>query len=79
MVSSSETVKSANKIANWILIVFSDTSKSVLLALFKSLISSKLEYSFPVWNPPLIRDVENLESTQHSVSTAVWVSLIGID
>ena len=59
-----ETVKSANKMANWILSVFKNRSKSVMMTLFKSLVRSRLEYSCPVWNPSLLADVKKLESTQ---------------
>ena len=49
-----EAVASANKMANWALSVFSDRSQDVMLTLFKRMVRSKLEYSFPVWNPSLM-------------------------
>ena len=47
--------KNANKMANWVLSVFSDRSKDVLLTLYKSIGRSSLEYSCPVWNPSSMR------------------------
>ena len=59
-----EAVQSANKMANWVLSVFSTRSESVMLTLFRSLVRSKLEYSCPVWNLSLLGDIKKLESTQ---------------
>ena len=61
-----EAVQSANKMANWVTSVFSDRSKVVMLTLFKSMVRSRLEYSCPVWNPPLLSDIRKLESTQRA-------------
>ena len=58
-----EAVQSANKMANWVLSVFSTRSESVMLTLFRSLVRSRLEYSCPVWNPSLLGDMKKLEST----------------
>ena len=44
-------VASARKVASWVLGVFRDRSKVVMLQLYKSLIRSKLEYCSPLWNP----------------------------
>ena len=44
----SEAVQNANKMANWVLSVFTDRSKDVLLTLYKSIVRSRLEYSCPV-------------------------------
>ena len=65
-VQASEVVKSAKKLANWVLSVFTDRSSSVMLTLFKSLVRSRLEYSCPVWNPLLIVDIKKVESTQRA-------------
>ena len=58
--------QNANKMANWVLSVFSDRSKVVLLTLYKSIVRSRLEYSCPVWNPHSIQDIKKLESTQRA-------------
>ena len=58
--------QNANKMANWVLSVFSDRSKDVLLTLYKSIVRSRLEYSCPVWNPSSMQDIKKLESTQRA-------------
>ena len=58
--------QNANKMANWVLSVFSDRSKDVLLTLYKSIVRSRLEYSWPVWNPSSMQDIKKLESTQRA-------------
>ena len=58
--------QNANKIANWVLSVFSDRSKDVLLTIYKSIVRSRLEYSCPVWNPSSMQDIKKLESTQRA-------------
>ena len=56
----------ANKMANWVLSVFSDRSKDVLLTLYKSIVRRRLEYSCRVWNPSSMQDIKKLESTQRA-------------
>ena len=55
--------RNSNKMAKWVLSVFSDRSKDVLLTLYKSIVRSRLEYSCPVWNPSSMQDIKKLEST----------------
>ena len=57
-------VASARKVASWVLSVFRDRSKVVMLQLYKSLIRSKLEYCSPLWNPSIVRDIETIEDVQ---------------
>ena len=56
--------QNANKMASWVLSVFSNRSKDVLLTLNKSIVRSRLEYSYPVWNPSSMQDIKKLEFTQ---------------
>ena len=58
--------QNANKMANWVLSVFSDRSKDVILTLYKSIVRSRLEYSCPVWNPSSMQGIKKLESTQRA-------------
>ena len=58
--------QNANKMANWVLSVFSDRSKDVLLTLYESIVRSRLEYSCPVWNPSSMQDIKKLESIQRA-------------
>ena len=57
-------VASARKVSSWVLGVFRDRSKVVMLQLYKSLIRSKLEYCSPLWNPSIVRDIETIEDVQ---------------
>ena len=59
-----EAVQSANKMANWVLSVFSTRSESAMLTLLRSLVHSRLKYSCPVWNHSLLGDIKKLESSQ---------------
>ena len=52
--------QNANKMADWVLSVFSDRSKDELLTLYKSIVRSRLEYSCPVWNPSSMQDINKL-------------------
>ena len=65
--------QNANKMANWVLSVFSDKSKDVLLTLYKSIVRSRLEYSCPVWNPSSMQDIKKLESTQRAFNLYISV------
>ena len=58
--------QNSNKMANWVLSVFSDRSKDVLFTLYKSIVRSRLEYYCLVWNPSLMQDIKRLESTQRA-------------
>ena len=60
--------QNAKKMANWVLGVFSDRSKDVLLNHYKSIVRSRPEYSCPVWNPSSMPDIKKLESTQRALT-----------
>ena len=48
----------------WVLSVFRDRSKLTMLALYNSLVRSKLEYCCPLWNPSAVADIQKLENVQ---------------
>ena len=58
--------QNANKMANWVLSVFSDWSKDVLLTLYQSIVRNRLEYFCPVWNPSSMQEIKKLEFTQRA-------------
>ncbi|XP_063679248.1 uncharacterized protein LOC134814875 [Bolinopsis microptera] len=49
---------------SWVLSVFRDRSRFLMLTLYKTMVRSKLEYCCPVWNPDKISDIEAIESIQ---------------
>ena len=57
-------VDQANQIASWVLGVFKDRSKQVMMQLYTSLIRSRVEYCCPLWNPTKIADIQSIESIQ---------------
>jgi hypothetical protein len=57
-------VCSARKTASWVLGVFKDRSKPLMLQLFKSLVRSRVEYCCPLWNPLNVTDIQTIEDIQ---------------
>jgi len=64
-------VDSARRITSWVLSVFSDRSTETMLTLYKSMIRSRLEYCCPLWNPPLIKDIQQIESVQRTFTSKI--------
>ena len=64
-------VDKANQVAAWVLGVFKNRSKEVMLQLFKSLIRSRVEYCCPLWNPTKIADIQSLESVQRQFTRRI--------
>ena len=56
----------AKQICGWILSVFFSRDKKTMLTLFNSLVRSKLEYCCSIWNPHLIKDINQIEQVQRS-------------
>ena len=54
----------AIKTASWVLGVFKDRSKLVMLQLYKSLVRSRVEYCCPLWNPLNVTDIQTIEDVQ---------------
>ena len=61
----------ARKKLSWVLSVFKDRSKNVMLCLYKSLIRSKLEYCCPLWDPTNMEDIIKIESVQRHFTSKV--------
>ena len=59
-----QMVSSARKTASWVLGVFKDRSRLVMLQLFKSLVRSRVEYCCPLWNPLNVSDIQCVEDIQ---------------
>ena len=57
-------IKRANQRTGLIRRCFTDLTKEKVFILYTSLIRPILEYASPAWNPHLIKDVSQLESTQ---------------
>ena len=55
-------VDSSRKTVSWILRVLRNRSKAVIIQLYESLIRSKLEYCFPLWDP--WQDIQTIEDVQ---------------
>ena len=64
-------VNSSRKLVSWILGVFRDRSKAVMLQLYKSLIRSKLEYCCPLWDPWLVQDIQTIEDVQRHFTNRI--------
>jgi hypothetical protein len=56
----------AIKTASWVLGVFKDRSKPVMLQLYKSLIRSRVEYCCSLWNPVKVTDIQTIEDVQRN-------------
>lgn len=54
----------ARKMASWVLGVFQNRSRNIMLLLYTSMVRSRLEYCCPLWDPHLVRDIQTLESVQ---------------
>lgn len=65
----SELIKNARKAASWVLGVFKDRSRTVMLQLFKSLVRSHVEYCSPLWNP--LADIQKVEDIQRQFTRRI--------
>ena len=54
----------AKRISSWILNVFRNRSKQVMLSLYSSLVRSRLEYCCQVWDPYKVKHINALEQIQ---------------
>ncbi|XP_056459756.1 alpha-N-acetylgalactosaminide alpha-2,6-sialyltransferase 5b isoform X1 [Gadus chalcogrammus] len=61
----------AIKTASWVLGVFKDRSKPVMLQLYKSLIRSRVEYCCPLWNPVKVSDIQTIEDVQRNFTRRI--------
>jgi len=64
-------VAGAIKTASWVLGVFKDRSKPVMLQLYKSLIRSRVEYCCPLWNPVKVTDIQTIEDVQRNFTRRI--------
>ena len=59
-----EITSKARQKAAWVLSVFHSRSPDIMLALYKSMVRSLLEYCCPLWNPTKVADIQELENVQ---------------
>ena len=59
---------SARQLTGWVLRVFRNRTKEVMLILYKTLIRPKLEYGCVVFNPQQIGDIAKLEEVQRTLT-----------
>jgi hypothetical protein len=64
-------VAGAIKTASWVLGVFKDRSKPVMLQLYKSLIRSRVEYCCPLCNPVKVTDIQTIEDVQRNFTRRI--------
>ena len=62
---------SSKKMASWCLSVFRCRDKHIMLALYKTLVRSRLEYLCALWNPSKVTDIETLESVQRNFTSKI--------
>ena len=60
----SAAVSKANRILGMIKRNFTDTSKEVIILLYKSLVRPNLEYCCQTWNPNYNKDIDLVEGVQ---------------
>ena len=61
----------ARQMTAWVLSVFSDRSDTTMLALFKTMVRSKLEYCSPLWSPSKVSDIQTLEGVQRHFTSRI--------
>ena len=61
----------ARQVASWVLGVFKDRSKVLMLQLYKSLIRCRVEYCCPLWNPSRIADIQAIENIQRQFTRRI--------
>ena len=61
----------ARRKLSWILSVFNDRSRRIMLTLYKSLVRSILEYCCPLWDPSKIEDIIKIESVQRLLTSKI--------
>ena len=64
-------VDDANRMAAWILSIFSTRDSEVMLTLFKSLVRPRVEYCCPLWDPKKIGDIIHLEQVQRQFTARI--------
>ena len=64
-------VDDANRMAAWILSVFSTRDREVMMTLYKSLVRPRVEYSCPLWDPKKIGDISLLEQVQRQFTSRI--------
>ena len=59
-------IQNAQNVASWVLSVFSDRTKDVMLQLLKSYVRPRVEFCSPLWSPVDIRNIQRIEEIQRT-------------
>ena len=62
----------AQAIASWTISAFRSRDRITMFILYKSLVSSHLEYSCPLCNPHKVSDIQTLEGVQRTFTARIW-------
>lgn len=61
----------AKKYAGWILRLIKSRDPEVVMLLYKTYVSPRLEYSSPLWSPHLVKHITKIESVQRTVTSKI--------
>ena len=65
------TIDAAQLMASWVLGVFEDRSRPVMMSLYNSLIRSKIEFCCALWNPAKIDPIQRIEAIQREFTRRI--------
>merc|ERR1712002_1275393 len=63
--------KKAKQVAGWIMRLVKSRSDETVMLLYKTYVRPHLEYSSCLWSPSKIKNIEDLESIQRSITSKI--------